>query len=95
LEDQKSIVANNIGDFFRYQREYLANVRETVNQRNLVANEYFRSKIALNEKKNKKLLMDHRFWDLDSECAKDLAIDVETIKQDPDVAKKLFYADVL
>ena len=72
----------------------MLNVRDSLNSRNFVANEYFRNKIALNEKKNKKLLLDHRFWDLDSECVRELSVDVETVKQDPDVAKKLFYAEV-
>ncbi len=75
-------------------REYLTSVRETVNQRNFVCNEYYKNKIVLNEKKNKKLLLDSRLWDLEPEMAKYLEIEPEVARQDPEIARRLFFSEV-
>jgi hypothetical protein len=69
-------------------------VRETANQRNLVCNEYYKGKINMNEKKNKKLILDTRLWDFDPEMVKYLNVDPEVAKQNPEIAKRLFFAEV-
>ena len=94
IEEQQTVVAQNIAEFFRYTREYLANVRESVNQRNFVCNEYYRHKIALNEKKNKKLLLDSRLWEVEPETAKGLELEPEGVRADPEIARRLFFPEV-
>ena len=76
-------------------REYLTNMRDGIMQRNIVCNEYYKNKIALNEKKNKKLLLDSRLWEVDSEICKHLELDPEVIRKDPDMAKKFFFPEVI
>lgn len=83
-----------VGDFFRYIREYLSNVRDSVTQRNYVSNEYARNKLALNEKKNKRLLLDCRLWEIDLEGHKGLELSIETVKQNAELARKFILPEV-
>jgi len=59
-----------------------------------VCNEYYKNKIVLNEKKNKKLLLDSRLWDLEPEMVKYLEIEPEVARQDPEIARRLFFSEV-
>lgn len=91
----KTVFNDNIGDFFKYMREYLSNVRETITQRNFVMNEYYRNKIVLNEKKNKKLLQDNKTWDLDSGMAMENGFSLEEAVLNVDIARRLMFKDVI
>jgi len=39
-------------------KEYLDNVAKSVDHRNFLSNEYYKAKVALNQKKNKKIVQD-------------------------------------
>jgi hypothetical protein len=69
-------------------------VRESIAQRNFVSNEYAKAKTFLNEKKNKKQMLDNRLWDIEPEACKALELTPEAVKEDPEIARKLFFADV-
>lgn len=75
-------------------KDYLTNVRENVAQRKFVSEEYFRSKLLLNEKKNKRLLMDKSSWDLDPRVAESSKINMEDAYVDVDVARRFMFRDV-
>ena len=47
-----------------------------------------------NEKKNKKLLLDNRLWDVESDISKYIELDVDTIRKDPEIARRLFFPEV-
>ena len=94
LTSAKTIYNDNIADFFKYQREYLASVRETIGQRKFLHEEYLRARIALNEKKNRKLLGDKMTWDLDRTLADQLKIPIEQAYQSTELAKRLMFREV-
>lgn len=64
-------------------------------QRNFVSNEYSKAKTFLNDKKNKKLMLDNRLWDIEPEPCKALELTPEAVKEDPEIARRLFFPDVI
>lgn len=46
-------MSKHIGEFMRYNKDYIINAWDKINQWNIVFGEYYRSKIALNEKRMK------------------------------------------
>lgn len=59
IRSQQKIFQENIGNFSKYFKEYIGNVKAKVYDRNFLSNEYYKNKISLNEKKNKKVVLDH------------------------------------
>ena len=90
----KAVYNDNIADFFKYIREYLGSVRETIIQRKFIYEEYTRTKLALNEKKNRKLTLDKTVWDLDKTLAEQMNITLEDAYTDTDVARRLMFREV-
>lgn len=93
LKKQNEIFTNNIGNYSKYMKEYLANVRKIVDQRNFFSNEYYKAKIFLNEKKNKKIVQDISYWELDENLCNTVGIDPDFVKGDPSIARKFMYSD--
>lgn len=67
---QIQIYSDAFGKFSVYLKEYTNNVRSKIGERNYVSSEYYKSKIFINEKKNKTIMMDPSSWGITREqCA--------------------------
>ena len=94
LEEQKNMYKTHLGDFAKYNREYVARMRAVIEQRNNVGNEYYKAKFALDERKYKKLTGDKSTWELDVDLCRSCGFDPEIVKSDSDVAKRFMISDV-
>lgn len=94
LEEQRGLYKKHVGDFARYNKEYVGNLRAVIEQRNSVGAEYFKSKLALDERKYKKLTADRTLWDIDLDLCKEHQFDPEVVKNESEVAKRFMIADV-
>lgn len=94
LEEQKNLYKKHIGDFAKYNKEYISNLRNVIDQRNNISGEYYKNKFALDERKYKKLTMDKTLWDIDAELCQAHQIDIEFVKQDIDIAKRFMIPEV-
>lgn len=61
--------------------------------RNFIGNEYYKNKILLNEKKNKKIMQEPAFWDIDKELCNKLGLDIDLIQGNPALAWKFMFSD--
>ena len=95
LEEQKNLYKKHIGDFARYNKEYIGKLRSVIDQRNSISSEYYKNKFALDERKYKKLTMDKTLWDIDTDLCKIHQFDLEFVKQDMDIAKRFMLTDVI
>lgn len=84
----------HIGDYSKYNREYINSLRTIIDQRNNLSAEYYKNKFALDERKYKKLTMDKTLWEIDTDLVKLHQLDIDFIKQDPDIAKRFMIPDV-
>lgn len=69
-------------------------MRDSIGQRNFVCNEYYKHKIALNEKKNKKLLVDSRLWEVEGAQKAFPELTPDMIRQNPEIARKFLSQEV-
>ena len=76
-----------------YLKEYVNNVRNKIVERNLISSEYYKNKIALNEKKNKKVILEPSQWELDIQLCLKLGLDVDFIQGKPSMAWKFMFSD--
>jgi len=84
----------HIGDYSKYNREYINSLRTIIDQRNNLSAEYYKNKFVLDERKYKKLTMDKTLWEIDTDLVKLHQLDIDFIKQDPDIAKRFMIPDV-
>ena len=94
MEEQKNMYKKHIGDYSKYNREYINSLRTIIDQRNNLSAEYYKNKFALDERKYKKLTMDKTLWEIDTDLVKLHQLDIDFIKQDPDIAKRFMIPDV-
>lgn len=94
LDEQKNLYKKHIGDFAKYNKEYIANLRNIIDQRNSISGEYYKNKFALDERKYKKLTMDKSFWEIDTDLCKMQQMDPEVVKQNTDIAKRFMITEV-
>lgn len=60
----------------------------------MVSNDYYKSKIALNEKKAKRLQLDPKQWELNDELMSELGLSLEAVKSNPEIARRLIFREV-
>lgn len=65
-----------------------------IDQRNNISAEYYKNKMVLDERKYKKLTLDRTLWEIDAELCQVNQLDIELVKQDPDIAKRFMITDV-
>ena len=85
---------DHFGNYLKYVKDYVANMKGVISQRKMVYEEYTRAKMTLNEKKNSQLIMDKSKWELDEKYAKSIGIHLEDVKTDPILARKIMFKDV-
>lgn len=91
LSESRKIFENRIQNSFRYFKDYCTKICDSVSQRNFFSNEYYKSKIALNERKAKRLSSGKLELDIDPEDTTALGISVEEAVRDTDLVKKLLF----
>ena len=74
-------------------KEYITSVRTKIQDRNFVASEYYKSKVSLNEKKNKTIMQDPSTWLIPDEVCTQVNIDPNQAKTNPVIARKLLFSD--
>jgi hypothetical protein len=74
-------------------KEYITSIRTKIQDRNFVASEYYKSKVALNEKKNKTIMQDPSTWLIPDEVCTQVNIDPNQAKTNPVIARKLLFSD--
>lgn len=74
-------------------KEYITSIRTKIQDRNFVASEYYKSKVALNEKKNKTIMQDPSTWLIPDEVCNQVNIDPNQAKTNPVIARKLLFSD--
>lgn len=94
LEEQKNLYKKHVGDYARYTKEYISNMRAVIDQRNALSGEYFKAKFALDERKYKRLTSDKSQWDIDADLCKIQQLDVDVVKSDVEIAKRFMISDV-
>ena len=67
LKNQLSLYTESFGRNSIYIKEFLTNVKTKLNERNITSSEYYKAKIALNDKKNKTILMENSQWGITRE----------------------------
>lgn len=72
----------------------MTSVREIIAHRRFLHEEYYRNRIVLNEKKNKKLLGDKTTWDLDRSLIDQIKIPIEEAYKNTDVARRFMFREV-
>lgn len=95
LLEQRNIYRKHLSDFTSYSREYIINLRNIIDQRNSIGNEYYKNRSALDDKKNKMLAMDKSQWEIDINLCKLYNLDPETVKNDVEIAHKFIMKDVM
>lgn len=94
MEEQKNLYKKHIGDFSRYNKEYINSLRNIIDQRNNLSGEYYKNKFALDERKYKKLTMDKTLWEIDTDLCQVHQMDAELAKSDVEIAKRFMIPDV-
>lgn len=62
LKNQLNLYAETFGRFSIYIKEYLSNIKSKLAEKNFLSSEFYKTKIALSEKKNKTILLDNSQW---------------------------------
>lgn len=79
LKNQLAYFTEAFGRLSIYLKEYLANARTKLQERNFVSSEYYKNKIALNEKKNKTILLDNTQWGITREQCQQFNLVLEKV----------------
>ena len=58
LKSQLGLYGETFGRFSIYIKEYLSNIRNKLAEKNFLSTEFYKQKVALNEKKNRTILLD-------------------------------------
>lgn len=74
-------------------KEYITSVKRKIGERNFLSNEYYKNKIYLNDRKNKKIVMEPSQWDLNKEMCQKLGLDVDFVSSNPNFARKFMFSD--
>lgn len=90
---RKKIVQDNLIEFAKLQRQAAINIRELLNERNCVSQEYYKAKMNLIEKKNKKLDLDPRLWELDTKLVAKTNLSLDIIRKNRSVARRFLYSE--
>lgn len=90
---RKALVEEHLIEFARLQKEAASNIKSLLNERNSVSQEYYKAKMNLIEKKNKKLELDPRLWELDTKLVTRANLAVDLIRTHKPVARRFMYAD--
>lgn len=90
---RKQIVQENLIEFSKLQRQAALNIRDLLNERNSVSQEYYKAKMSLIEKKNKKLDLDPRLWELDTKLVARTNLSLDLIRTNRSVARRFMYSD--
>lgn len=56
LKNQQNLFQECLGKYSSYIKEYITSIRTKILDRNFISSEYYKAKIALNEKKNKTIM---------------------------------------
>lgn len=92
-EQQMKITEKNIIEFSRIQKAAASNIRELINERNTVSNDYYKAKMNLIEKKNKRLELDFRLWELDVELMRKIGVEPKLMFEENYYARRFLYKD--
>jgi hypothetical protein len=90
---RKNIINDNLIEFAKLQKEAASNIKSLLNERNSVSQEYYRAKMNLIEKKNKKLELDPRLWELDTKLVTRTNMAVDLIRKNKSIARRFMYSD--
>ena len=91
FSESRRIFEHRVQNTFRYFKDYCTKICDSISQRNFFSNEYYKSKIALNERKAKRIASGRLELDIDPEDTTALGISVEEAIQDTEIAKKLLF----
>lgn len=67
LKNQLSYYTETFGRNSIYIKEYISSVKSKLAEWNQISSEFYKAKIALNEKKNKTILLDNSQWGISKE----------------------------
>lgn len=90
---RKNIVKENLIEFARLQKEAATNIKLLLNERNIVSQEYYKAKMNLIEKKNKKLDLDPRLWELDTQQVAATNLSLDLIRTSRSIARRFMYSE--
>ena len=90
---RRNIISENLIEFSRIQKEAASNIKNLLNERNSVSQEYYKAKMTLIEKKNKKLELDPRLWELDTKLMTKTNLSVDLIRTHRSIARRFMYRD--
>lgn len=91
-KNRKSIIKQHLIEFCKVQKEAATNIKQLLNERNSISQEYYKAKMYLMQKKNKKLELDHRLWELDFDLLKKYNINPELVQRNHPVARRFIYS---
>ena len=89
---KKNIIDDHLIEFSRKQKEIATNIKNLIGERNTVSQEYYKAKMSLLEKKNKKLELDDRLWELDSSLIAKKKIDLGVVRKNKRLARRFLYS---
>ena len=87
------ITEKNIIEFSRLQKAAATNIKELINERNTISQEYYKAKMNLIEKKNKRLDLDFRLWELDVELMRKIGVEPKVMYENNHFARRFLYKE--
>ncbi len=93
LKSQLNLYAETFGRFSIYIKEYFNNVKNKVAEKNFLSSEFYKSKIALADKKNKTLMLENNQWVITKDQCRNFGLSLEQVQQSPYLAKKFLFQE--
>lgn len=88
---KKRIIDEQLIEFSRKHKEISTNIKKLIGERNTISQEYYKAKMYLLEKKNKKLELDERLWEIDSSLMAQKKINIGLARKNKRVARRFLY----
>ena len=94
LQDQQmKITEKNIIEFSRIQKAAAGNIKTLISERNIVSNDYYKAKMSLIDKKNKRLELDFRLWELDVDLMRKIGVEPKLMFEEDHYARRFLYKE--
>lgn len=92
IENKKiNIIKDYIIEFSKKHKDISFNIKNLIGERNSVSQDYYKAKMYLLEKKNKKLELDERLWEIDSSLAAQKKFNLGLIRKNKNLARRFLY----